>query len=430
MWFKQRYRILLVNGSEADSYAVRRNLSKAVRSSFDVDWADTLEAGLYILAQRAPGACLVDDQLGKYSGADFLRCAQDLGFRVPLVLLTGAGNLDAAREALDRGAIDYLDKNDLSPPLLERSLRYAIETFGVQEALKKASEQLEERVRQRTAELERSNEELEHFAYLVSHELQLPLKTITSHIEQMKQQVPTCANCADDGFDGYFLDRAHEGAQRMARMIRSVLEYSRVGKGAPARDIVHAKDVLQDVLADLGQAIADKDAKIEIGGLPVLCSDRILLGQLFKNLIGNALKFSGETRPRIRIWAEQRENFWLCSVQDEGCGIPVERTDEVFLMFHRAHTPHAVSGDGIGLALCKRIVEHHGGKIWVESKPGAGATFRFTFPTSGIAAAVKRTQDRKEAATTEPSGMVAAGLGAKGERKGEGKGHDQVADRR
>ncbi len=421
MWGKQVYRVLLVDDSEADFGIIQRYLSKTILHSFRVDWADSVASGLELLAEGTPDVCLVDYQLGKYTGVDFLHLAQDHGFRVPFVLLTGLGNLDVAVEALKRGAIDYLDKNEMSPLILERSLRYAIENFRVREALREANEELENRVQQRTAELERSNKELERFAYVVSHELQLPLKTITEYIEKMRRQAPEKAAEAEDGFGEYFLDRAYEGAHRMAAMIRNVLAYSRVGKRTVERDIVQAKDVLQDVLTDLHQAIEDKEAEIEIGRLPVLLSDRLLLGQLFKNLVGNALKFSGERRPRIRIWAEQQEDCWLCSVQDDGCGIPPEHADDIFLMFHRAHTPHSTCGDGIGLALCKRIVEHHGGKIWVESELGKGATFQFTFPTSGMVAAVKRLEDRQGAATGDRERATEVAVGE------EGESHDQIA---
>jgi light-regulated signal transduction histidine kinase (bacteriophytochrome) len=310
---------------------------------------------------------------------DLLLRAPTVTQRMPLVFLTGLGNLEVAVEAMRLGAIDYLDKNLLSAALLERSLRYAIENFRVNQALRVANEQLEIRVAERTAELERRNQELERFAYLASHELQMPLQTITAHMEQFRGQRAQGDGDPDE-LGQYFLNRAYEGARRMQSLVSNVLEYSRVGKRRISPGSVDLNVVLRDVLAELEVPLRNAGATVVASGLPYMRVDAELVGRVFKNLVGNALKFRSDSPPEIRVWARPMGDECLLAVQDNGIGIEPADHQEIFLMFHRGRSANGAPGEGIGLAFCQRIVGLHGGRIWVESTPGAGATFFFTLP--------------------------------------------------
>ena len=374
--------VLLVDDSEGDHGIIRRYLGRAMTGSFEVRWAQTVEEALSLLGREAADVCLVDYRLGSHSGLEVLRSIQERDIRVPVIFLTGLGDLEVALEAMRRGAIDYLDKNELTPNLLERSIRYAIENFAVCEALRRANEELEERVRERTADLERSNRELEDFATLVSHELELPLKTITAQLDALRGSPAEAAPAGDPDLTAYFLNRAYTSAVRMQRLVREVLDYSRVGKRPSAFQPVNLEELLHEVLTELDGAIREANACVEFGPLHTVVGDPCLLERVFKNLIHNAIKYSGDA-PRVYVWAEPGEQGWLCGVKDDGRGIAPDECDQIFQIFHRARREGAAPGHGIGLALCKRITQYHGGDIWVESLPGSGATFFFTLARPG-----------------------------------------------
>ena len=373
--------VLLVDDSEADYGVVRRHLARSTSGGFALEWVPTLEEALARMGRGGVDVFLVDYRLGLRTGLDALDQMRQHGIRLPVILLTGLGDLSVAMEAMRRGAIDYLDKNDLSPALLERSISYAIENFRIREELRQANESLEARVRARTAELERSNRELEEFASLVSHELELPLKTITAQLERLLDN-PDCIPTSDDpDLAAYFLHRAHGSALRMQELVREVLAYSRVGGTSLTPSPVSLTTLLENVLGELDGLIRESSASITLGTLPKVQGEATLLERLFRNLVHNGLKY-GAQPPAIYVWAEPHAEGWLCGVRNNGPGIGPDEREIIFTMFHRAPRQQAKPGHGIGLALCKRIVEHHGGHIWVESEPDLGTTFFFTLATA------------------------------------------------
>jgi hypothetical protein len=238
--------------------------------------------------------------------------------------------------------------------------------------VKRAEEELERQAR----ELARSNRELEQFAYVASHDLQEPLRMVGSYTELLAQRYPEKRDAETDEFIGYVL----EGVMRMQALIRDLLSYSRVGSQAQPFVATDCGEVLQRALANLRSAIDDSGAEVTIGGLPVVGADPSQMLQLFQNLVGNAVKFHGEERPLIRVGAERRGADWVFSVTDNGIGIDARYADRIFVIFQRLHGRGKYPGTGIGLAICKKIVERHAGRIWVESQPGKGATFYFTIP--------------------------------------------------
>ena len=229
----------------------------------------------------------------------------------------------------------------------------------------------------RTEELSRSNKELEQFAYVASHDLQEPLRMVASYTQLIAQRYRGKLDTDADEFINYAVD----GAIRMQAIINDLLMLSRVSTRSTAFSKVDAKAALDKALANLRLVIEETGATIICDSLPTLNADGSQLAQLFQNLIGNAIKFCGSNSPRVEIGAEQQDGEWVFHVRDNGIGIAPEYFERIFLMFQRLHTKKEYPGTGIGLTICKKIVERHGGRIWIESEQGKGTTFYFTIPT-------------------------------------------------
>jgi light-regulated signal transduction histidine kinase (bacteriophytochrome) len=244
------------------------------------------------------------------------------------------------------------------------------------EELKKAHEVLEIRVKERTAELARSNAELEQFAYIASHDLQEPLRMVSSYVQLLERRYKGRLDQDADEFIAF----ASEGALRMQRLINDLLAYSRVGTRGKTFEHVALEAVLSQALENLQLAIKEKNARIWHDPLPGAYGDSGQLAQVFQNLIDNAIKFRSDRPPEVQISASIEGNDCICSVRDNGIGIAPEFVGRLFTLFQRLHTRKEYPGTGLGLAICKRIIERHGGRIWVESRPAEGSTFYFSLP--------------------------------------------------
>jgi signal transduction histidine kinase/DNA-binding LacI/PurR family transcriptional regulator len=236
-----------------------------------------------------------------------------------------------------------------------------------------------EELEQAVQELARSNRELELFAYVASHDLQEPLRMVRSYLQLLERRYKNQLDDDADEFIGFAVD----GADRMQTLIMDLLAYSRVGTRGKPFEPTDLGDALDAALANLQVAIEETGASITQDQMPTLSVDAIQITQLFQNLISNAIKFRQQNEPpEIHIGAEHKDSNYVLSVQDNGIGIDPQHFDRIFMIFQRLHTRDEYEGTGIGLALCKRIVERHGGQIWVQSEPGEGSTFSFTLPDS------------------------------------------------
>lgn len=244
---------------------------------------------------------------------------------------------------------------------------------------KRAEQALAEQARklqQALEELQHSNAELEQFAYVASHDLQEPLRMVASYCQLLQRRYQAKLDQNANEFIGF----AVEGAKRMQSLINDLLLYSRVGTKGKAFAPTSLEQVLDDTLANLTVAIEEAKAEISYGPLPTVMGDPTQLLQLFQNLIGNAIKFRREARVRITIDARHEDGQWLISVSDNGIGIDPQYAERIFMIFQRLHTREQYPGTGIGLSVCKKIVERHGGRIWVEPGPIEGSVFKFSLP--------------------------------------------------
>ncbi len=246
------------------------------------------------------------------------------------------------------------------------------------EELQRAHDVLELRVKERTTELARSNAELEQFAYIASHDLQEPLRMVSSYVQLLEKRYQGKLDQDADEFINF----AAEGALRMQRLINDLLAYSRVGTRGKSFEEVNLEAALAQATENLQLAIREKNAAVTHDPLPLTYGDSGQLTQVFQNLIDNAIKFCREEAPKVHVSASVKEGECVCQVKDNGIGIAPEYLDKLFLLFQRLHTRKEYPGTGIGLAICKRIIERHGGRIWVKSRPGEGSTFYFIIPTT------------------------------------------------
>jgi PAS domain S-box-containing protein len=237
----------------------------------------------------------------------------------------------------------------------------------------------EEELRRRAEELARSNAELERFAYVASHDLQEPLRMVSSYTQLLARRYEGRLDEDADEFIRYAVD----GATRMQALINDLLAYSRVGTRAPEPSPTDLGAAFEAVRNNLRVAIEESGASVVAEGLPVVRGDETQLVQLLQNLIGNSIKFRGGRPPEVRVAAERHGPEWVVSVRDNGVGFEEEYADRIFVVFQRLHAGGGYAGTGIGLAICKKIVERHGGRIWAESEPGKGSTFYFTLPAAG-----------------------------------------------
>jgi signal transduction histidine kinase len=322
-----------------------------------------------VLRSSAPEIVLADYNLPNWTGMEALKVLRRETPEVPMILVSGALGDVTAVECIKRGVTDYVLKDGLA---------------RLPEAIRRALDEKQERVLRRQAELDlakkaeeltRSNADLEQFAYVASHDLQEPLRMVAAYTQLLAERYRGKLDADADQFIGY----ASEGALRMQVLIQDLLAFSRVGKNGVSGG-VDCNAVMKDVLQILSASIQESGAVVTYGDLPQVWADRTQMSQVLQNLIGNAIKFRGSAPPMVTVTAEKADDHWLFKVSDNGIGIPEENAENIFVVFQRLHTRTEYPGNGIGLAICKKIIERYGGRIWMESREGYGSTFKFILP--------------------------------------------------
>jgi PAS domain S-box-containing protein len=240
--------------------------------------------------------------------------------------------------------------------------------------------QAQERLRHYAEDLQRSNLELQQFAYVASHDLQEPLRAVATFCEMLQRRYLGKFDAEADQWLGFVVN----GARRMQALVRDLLAYSRLeSRGHPLTPVASG-EIVQKAVSILQSAIVESGASITWGELPTVQGDASQLVQLFQNLIGNAIKFRGQESPQVQISATLKDDGWLFAVRDNGIGIDPKYHERIFEIFKRLHPSDRYSGTGIGLAVCRKVVVRHGGRIWVESEVGKGGAFYFTIPMQGV----------------------------------------------
>jgi len=367
-------RVLHVEDNEVDAELVAQALR---RGSFSVSVVVVQAEKEFERELRAhrPDIVLADYNLPQWKGMEALDVLRREGLDIPLILVSGAVGDITAVECIKRGATDYVLKDGLAR--LPEAVRRALQ----EKRLLRLRRQAEEDLARKVDELARSNAELEQFAYIASHDLQEPLRMVAAYTQLLAERYRGRLDESADKFIGY----ASEGALRMQSLIQDLLAFSRAGRNGAHCGPVDCDAAMAEVLLSLGPAMQESGAVVRHVALPVVWADRSQITQVFQNLIGNAIKFRGKEAPAISVQAEKTGQQWLFSVSDNGIGIAPEYAQNIFVVFQRLHTRTEYPGNGIGLAICKKIVERCGGKIWVEAQTGHGSIFKFTLPCDGPA---------------------------------------------
>lgn len=417
----EHIRVLLIEDSV---FAVRHTgkmLQEAKSERFDAELqsAGTLAEGQKHLAQGTVDVVLLDLTLPDSNELETFTRIHDQIPQLPIVVLTGLEDESLASQAVELGAEDYLIKGQVDSDRLKRSLLYAIARKRAENELNSYKDHLEELVAERTGELrranrqlqreiaerrraerslrvtlsdlEQSNRELDQFAYVASHHLQEPVRMVASYAQLLEKRY---AGRLDTDAREY-IAHAVNGAKRMYRQINDFLVYSRLGVSSKPFAPVDCAKLFASVRDDFEKDLQTNGGRVACDPLPQVLGDERQLAQLFWNLLDNALKFRSAKSPRIRISVKEAADRWSFSVKDNGIGIEPEYRERIFAIFQRLHAGDKYPGTGMGLALCKRIAERHGGKIWVESEADKGSTFHFTISKDGVAHEPAGTSQRK-----------------------------------
>lgn len=358
----KKLRALIVEDEPADAELALRTLRLA-DLQVTADVAQTSEEFSELVRKNSYDVVLADYKLPGWNGMESVEILRREGLDVPVILVSGALGEQTAVECIKQGAADYILKDHLVrlPGSVRRAMR---ET------------KLRQDHRQSEDDLARSNRDLEQFAYVASHDLQEPLRMVATYTQLLAERYRGKLDSDADKYIHYAVD----GALRMQKLVQDLLAFSRVGRQGMALQSTDCNAVLQASLRNLEAAIQEGGATVTHDQLPVVIADSTQLVQVFQNLLGNALKFRGADPPMIHVSVEPKANEWMFSVADNGIGIATEDAESVFVIFRRLHTREEYPGSGIGLSICKKIIEQHGGRIWVESEPGHGSTFKFTLP--------------------------------------------------
>jgi signal transduction histidine kinase len=371
----ERLQVLLVEDNAGDARLIQESLSETKGEPFEVEIADRLSAALERLGEGGIDAVLLDLALPDSQGWGTFDTIRGKAPAIPVIVLTGLGDEALALKMVKKGAQDYVAKMELNGGILPRAIRYAVERERTDQQIRKMNEQLEERVRLRTTELEAANNELEAFSYSVSHDLRAPLR----HVDGFSRILIESQGSKMDAEGQRYLGEILDATQRMAGMIEDLLRLAQIGRQQLRLQKTSIKDLIDDVVADLKSEVGERRIEWRVGELPSLECDRGLIKQVFTNLVGNAVKY---TRPReiavIEVGHCDEEGHPVIFVRDNGAGFEMKYADKLFGAFQRLHRQDEFEGTGVGLATVHRIIRRHGGRIWAEAEPHKGATFYFT----------------------------------------------------
>jgi signal transduction histidine kinase len=356
---------LLVLEDKEEALLLRKNLEAVSGVVFNIHEVPSPGQALQLLDTNSYELLFADYSLPGFQDILQLQKGASCSNATALIVLIPGKDRELAVKCLEDGALDYLLKGKENSETLNRILRYYSERTRLLSDLEKTR-----------AELENSRGELEQFAYISSHDLQEPLRMISSYLGLLTQRSKGQLDQSNQEFIGFAVD----GARRMKNMIHDILDFSRVNSRGKEFIEVSLNKLAEDARSTLEKDYPEVVVQFTIGDLPVLWVDRNQMIRVLRHLFDNALKY--RSGPSVKIHTDSRKvgSEWIFSVRDNGIGIDERFFERIFTIFQKLHTPEEYEGTGVGLALSKRIIERHGGRVWVESKKGEGCTFFFTLP--------------------------------------------------
>lgn len=372
-------RVLLIEDNLAEAQLLEEWLQDEGFFRCQLHHVTRLQAGLAFLAQTEVDAVLLDLSLPDSQGLESMVKIADAQPALAVVVMTHTNDQDLAIQSLRLGAQDYLVKNHDNAGILLRAIAYAVERKRIQQELLKLNTQLQQEIQERNriqGQLEHSNAELERFAYVVSHDLRQPLSTIQGWAQLLYR------TSLDDRGQRY-VETILRGVDDMNHLIEDLLTYSRVGRQEVQPCATDLTEIFQIARARLEGAIAAANVTVTWDPLPVVYGEPQRLLQLLQNLLDNSIKYGATDRPaeiHLSSYVDGTMGEDVIAIRDNGIGIAPEDQDRVFGLFQRLHQVENQPGTGLGLAICQKIVQHHGGRIWLESVPDQGTTFYFSLP--------------------------------------------------
>lgn len=361
------YRILIVDDSPEDRFLYKRLLKRDQDNQFDIVEVENAWDGLAYTQKNLIDCVLLDYNLPDASGINFIESfkQQSLFPDAAIVMITGQVNTMHAVTAMKEGAQDYLSKGDLNETIFVKTVLNAIERS-----------RLQGQVRRYQKDLEKSNQSLSEFTHTVSHDLKAPLRRMISFSALLQDSLGD--GLSEETAD--YLDRIVTNAKRLQRFVDDLLAFSKAMDAQEEKADLDLAQLVEEARGDLEPLIEENHANIVVAPLPAIKAYPLRVRQLFLNLISNAIKYHSDKNPVIEIGTAQRDGATVFFVKDNGLGIAPEFHNMVFAAFQRLHSQDSIEGTGLGLSICKKVVDMHGGRIWVESAPGSGSTFYFTLP--------------------------------------------------
>ena len=370
-------KVLLIEDDEDDFQIIRDLLTEIPHRDFQLAWVSTFDAGRKAILEETDDVCLLDYRLGVHTGLELLQEVGPAGTGMPIIFLTGLGQYEVDLQAMKLGASDYLVKDTLDGPLLERTIRYAMERIESRRALQKAYNELEVRVQQKTAALAEANAELQqvsenikHFAYSVAHDLKNPAISLYGLAKRLLDSYGSILDCRGQTHCMHIM-RAAEEIASLTEKINMFISAKEVPLTMESVDLA---EVLRIVREEFSEEMLLRGIRwSEPEQLPVIRADRISITRIFRNLVENALKYGGNGLHEIRIDTADTDQSFILTVSDDGIGINSRDCEKVFGLFQRLGTRPGAEGSGLGLAIVKELAERHGGKAWAETTPLPGA---------------------------------------------------------
>ncbi len=369
--YESRFNVLLLEDSPEDVIMYKRHLDAMPGVFFNIQETGSVQQAKDILQGNDFDCYVIDYNLPDSNGLDFVRYLlnekAEHGEKAAIIIVTGQGSEEIAAESFKLGADEYLTKRSISDGFFGRPVLNAIERS-----------QLTAQIQHFQDRLAQSNKDLSDFTHTAAHDLKSPLRRISSYCEILAEDAADRLNDEDKTI----LDRMQVNAQRMQNLINSLLSYSMIEYDEEEKQQTDLKQIAEETINELKETIDETAARVDVGDLPVINAYPVRMKQVLTNLVYNALKYKSSEPPYIVIdCVENDDKKITLSVKDNGQGIPQDHQDMIFKDFKRLHSNEEVEGSGLGLSICRKIIERHGGKIWVESEPGKGSTFFFTLKT-------------------------------------------------